>query len=518
MANKPKANKYVGAEVEKILSASGQLDPDIFEKQPLRLLQISSPKIQVSCFPLSWPSLVASLEELDLSGCALTTCPTGIFTCTQLRALILRDNSLTSLPDVIGQLNLLISLSVDGNKLSDLPQGLVGCTKLATMHCARNEFVQFPAVLAGLPSLRELGISHNRIEEVNPDLCPGLNKLFVLDMSSNQVTFLPSEMADAKFKTLRIAGNPFEDKQLKKLADGDGPVKSILTKARGGKSKRVNKDEIRVEEAATKSATESKQQAREEKLSLSRLGEFVTLLPPSSSVTVQGDEVVAQLRPFLTCVIVRRIRFPNLKFVLDLQNKLHKEVGGTRAVAAIGVHDLARMAPGPLSYDGLDSAACRLRPLRQDKELSAVEVVEAFRGDPLYAAFAAMLCRPDGAVAGQVCVLRDSSGQVLSLPPLINGAATAISADTTDIFVEVSSTSSLEACKRMAGLFLGRLAAHLQAEQVLKTMTVEPVCVRTAGVSPARRKGAAKAAWQVCVFPSCMDDYDCIQEAADCSD
>lgn len=151
-----------------------------------------------------------------------------------------------------------------------------------------------------------------------------------------------------------------------------------------------------------------------------------------------------------------------------------------------------------------------------------VEIVEGFRSDPLYSSFAAMLCSSEGTVVPKVCVLRDSTKQVLSLPPLINGAATAITPNTTDIFVEISSASSLGACKQMMGLFLGRLAAHLQGENVIKTMIVEPVAVKTMVVAPAssRRKGAPKptTSWQTTIFPSCMEDYDCIQEAADDSD
>lgn len=530
MAYKGKVLKLVGAEVDKHLSQDMLLlDNDIFQVQQLKALTISSSsKLLPSSFPPVWLSLASCLEELDLSSCSLVECPIGIFQCTGLRSLSLRENKLTLVPSNISSLTLLISLNLEGNLLTDLPCSLKMCAKLSTLQCARNCFTQIPVVVSRLSSLRDAVFAYNRIQEIDSELClegEGINRLFLLDVSHNLLTFIPNEMAEGKFKTLRLNGNPFEDKQLKKLTDTEGgaSVKAILTKARGGKSKRANKEEIRHDETLMKNANETKKQQQEEKLSLNRLSEFVSLLPISTSVLVQADDNVASLRPFVVCVIVRSIRLPSFKFVLDLQNKLHRELGGTRAVAAIGVHDLSKLGSGALTYEALDSSACRLQPLRQDVELSAVEIVQNFLSNPLYASYAAMLCESDAkTVLPKVCCLKDSKGQVLSLPPLINGAPTAISPDTTDLFVEVSSASSLSACKNMMGAFLGRLASHLQSENVIKTMVIEPVQVKTSSPLPNTSVGSKKKdvpkltrSFVVTTFPNNIEDYDSIQEAAD---
>lgn len=71
----------------------------------------------------------------------------------RLRALILTDNQLTSLPPSIGDLAELQKLTLTANRLSDLPRELLQCRRLELIRISANNFSILPEWLAQLPDL-----------------------------------------------------------------------------------------------------------------------------------------------------------------------------------------------------------------------------------------------------------------------------------------------------------------------------------------------------------------------------
>jgi Protein tyrosine and serine/threonine kinase len=157
-------------------------------------------------FPAAIFDLADTLEELDLSGNALTALPAdlhrlrrlkvlfasnnpftelppalgrcpqlelvGFKACRidrvgpealpeQLRWLILTDNRLADLPEALGQRPRLQKLMLAGNRLSRLPLGLRSAAQLELVRIAANAFERFPALLAELPRLAWLAVAGN---------------------------------------------------------------------------------------------------------------------------------------------------------------------------------------------------------------------------------------------------------------------------------------------------------------------------------------------------------------------
>ena len=80
----------------------------------------------------------------------------------QMRWLILTDNSLTSLPDTIGQCVNLQKLMLSGNQLSALPDSIIRCQKLELIRLASNQLNTSPIRwLCQLPKLAWVAFSDN---------------------------------------------------------------------------------------------------------------------------------------------------------------------------------------------------------------------------------------------------------------------------------------------------------------------------------------------------------------------
>lgn len=76
-------------------------------------------------------------------------------------------------------------LDLSDNHLSTLPDELSNLTLLVEFNLSQNLFELLPSVLLNLPSLRKIDISHNNIEHVNiDDLCSIVN-LESLDLQNN---------------------------------------------------------------------------------------------------------------------------------------------------------------------------------------------------------------------------------------------------------------------------------------------------------------------------------------------
>ena len=154
--------------------------------------------------------------------------------------------------------------------------------------------------------------------------------------------------------------------------------------------------------------------------------------PGGADMRLRADPSVARVRPFIAMVAARggRLDGRSLAQLVAMQEDLHDGIGRRRRKASIGMHD-AGPARFPLSYTTVRRGH-RFVPLGGRDEMTVDEVLA---GTPVGAKYGHLL----GGHA-RVPVVLDSSGLTLSLPPVINGDATALRESTTDVLVEVTGT------------------------------------------------------------------------------
>ncbi|XP_076771628.1 podocan-like protein 1 isoform X4 [Arvicanthis niloticus] len=118
-----------------------------------------------------------------------------------LAELNLAYNRLTSAhlhPGAFRRLRALRSLDLAGNQLTRLPDGLP--TSLRSLRLQRNQLRTLePEQLAGLNKLRELSLAHNRLRvgDIEPGTWHELQALQVLDLSHNELSFVPPDLPEA---------------------------------------------------------------------------------------------------------------------------------------------------------------------------------------------------------------------------------------------------------------------------------------------------------------------------------
>jgi phenylalanyl-tRNA synthetase beta chain len=142
---------------------------------------------------------------------------------------------------------------------------------------------------------------------------------------------------------------------------------------------------------------------------------------------------VADVRPFAVGGIVRGLDLDTalLRSLVDLQEKLHLTVGRKRRKVAIGIHDLDRVAP-PFTYKAVLPQDVRFTPLGLAEEMDLLDILVKHEKGREYAHL----------VASQPVfpIIVDAKGRVLSFPPVINGILTQLTADTRNVFIDVTGT------------------------------------------------------------------------------
>ncbi|CAK9880810.1 unnamed protein product [Sphagnum jensenii] len=149
----------------------------------------------------------------------------------------------------------------------------------------------------------------------------------------------------------------------------------------------------------------------------------------------------ALIRPFVVCAVLRGVTFNESRYnsFIDLQDKLHQNLCRKRTLVAIGTHDLDTLQ-GPFTYEALPPADIQFVPLKQRKEFNAAELMEFYKSDMKLKKFLNII---ENSLVYPV--LYDSKRRVLSLPPIINGAHSAITLKTRNIFVECTATDLTKA-------------------------------------------------------------------------
>jgi hypothetical protein len=110
-----------------------------------------------------------ALSQIGLRGCGLRELP-GEALPPALRWLTLTDNALAHLPAALGERPLLQKLMLAGNRLSALPATLAQAQRLELLRLAANRFEVWPAWLAELPRLAWLAWAGNPLEPADASL------------------------------------------------------------------------------------------------------------------------------------------------------------------------------------------------------------------------------------------------------------------------------------------------------------------------------------------------------------
>ncbi|CAA2996312.1 Probable phenylalanine--tRNA ligase beta subunit [Olea europaea subsp. europaea] len=139
-----------------------------------------------------------------------------------------------------------------------------------------------------------------------------------------------------------------------------------------------------------------------------------------------------KIRPYVVCAILRGVSFDEARYnsFIDLQDRLHQNICRRRTLVAIGTHDLDTIE-GPFTYEALTPPEINFVPLKQTKSFRASELMEFYKSDLKLKKFLHII--EDSPVFP---VIYDSNRTVLPLPPIINGAHSAITLKTKNVFIE----------------------------------------------------------------------------------
>ena len=191
------------------------------------------------------------------------------------------------------------------------------------------------------------------------------------------------------------------------------------------------------------------------------------LTAPPAKLTMTVKPETAMIRPFVVCAVLRGVTFTpeNYKSFIDLQDKLHTNICRERTLVAIGTHDLDTLE-GPFTYEALPPEDIRFVPLKQEREFSCAELMEYYKGDQKLKKFLHIVQN-----SPVFPVIYDSRRTVLSFPPIINGAHSAIHLGTQNVFIECTATD-----RTKADIVLNTVCAMF-TEYCGEPFTIEPVDV-----------------------------------------
>jgi len=152
--------------------------------------------------------------------------------------------------------------------------------------------------------------------------------------------------------------------------------------------------------------------------------------------TLVIDEATRCIRPHCVAAVLRNVTFTKERYdsFIDLQDKLHQNIARKRTLVAIGTHDLDTIK-GPFKYTAQPPNEIKFKPLNQQKEFTATELMDLYSADSHLKQYLHII--KDSPVYP---VIYDSNGVVLSMPPIINGDHSKISLKTKNVFIECTGT------------------------------------------------------------------------------
>lgn len=193
-----------------------------------------------------------------------------------------------------------------------------------------------------------------------------------------------------------------------------------------------------------------------------------TAQPPTTHITVKPE--VESVRSIIVCAIIRNVEFTERSFLsfIDMQDKLHQTLCKRRILASIGTHDLDKVAC-PFTYEARVPSDIHFCPLRgtEGRVVDGAECMRALEADLALRDYLPIIRECE-----RYPVVYDAKGEVMSLPPIINGSYSKMSVDTKNVFIEVTATDFTK-----ANIVLNTVACLFSAYATPK-YTIEQVEVR----------------------------------------
>ncbi len=152
----------------------------------------------------------------------------------------------------------------------------------------------------------------------------------------------------------------------------------------------------------------------------------------ASGLKVNLDPQVTALRPHIAALVVEdaHLKDGGLEVLIQFQEKVTQTFGRQRKKIAIGVYDLDPIA-GDVEYTVAAKQQFSFVPLGREEPMTADQILRQHPSGQLYSH-----TLPEG---DHVPVLRDSSGKILSMPPIINAADIGeVTAYSHNLFIDVT--------------------------------------------------------------------------------
>jgi phenylalanyl-tRNA synthetase beta chain len=150
----------------------------------------------------------------------------------------------------------------------------------------------------------------------------------------------------------------------------------------------------------------------------------------NSKNLINVDSSVLEIRPFIVGTVAKGHQLNNktIKQIVSMQEDLHNGLGRKRSKASIGFHNLDNI-DFPLEYTTTTAEDLSFIPLDNSSELTLTEILSNTEPGKKYGKLLAESRYP---------ILRDSKGNVISFPPIINSEGTRIRDGVNNLFVEVT--------------------------------------------------------------------------------
>ncbi len=155
-----------------------------------------------------------------------------------------------------------------------------------------------------------------------------------------------------------------------------------------------------------------------------------------SNYVINIEQITENTRPHLKAIVAygKKLDSDTIRQLTSLQEDLHNGIGKKRTKVSIGIHDLDKLT-FPLKYTTIEKNH-KFVPLGEAVDYSITDILKKFSVGKQY-----------GHILqdSSVHVILDSNRNIISLPPIINSALTAIKNNTKNILVEITATDHISA-------------------------------------------------------------------------